>query len=66
MPLSDMEEAVFETIEMNEPYFNDDDEHRVLIDVTRGLLSLYHGIEGTNLGPNVIIADFPLRWTIQG
>ena len=66
MTIDEMEEAVYQTIEKNKPAFNDDDEHRILIDVTRGLLSLYHGIEGASSGPNVIIADFPLRWTIQG
>jgi branched-chain amino acid aminotransferase len=66
MEINEMEDAVYQTIEKNKPNFNEDDEHRVLIDVTRGLLSLYHGIDGTEPGPNVIIADFPLRWTIQG
>jgi len=66
LTIDEMEAAVYETIEKNKPAFNDDDEHRVLIDVTRGLLSLYQGIEGTKPGPNVVIADFPLRWTIQG
>ncbi|MBT7900599.1 MAG: branched-chain amino acid aminotransferase [Candidatus Marinimicrobia bacterium] len=66
LTIDEMEAAVYEIIDRNKPAFNDDDEHRVLIDVTRGLLSLYQGIEGTEPGPNVIIADFPLRWTIQG
>ena len=66
MSIDEMEDAVYQTIEKNMPAFNDDDEHRILIDVTRGLLSLYHGIEGTDPGPNVVIADFPLRWTVQG
>ena len=66
LTIDEMEAAVYETIDRNKPAFNDDDEHRVLIDVTRGLLSLYQGIEGTEPGPNVVIADFPLRWTIQG
>ena len=66
LTIDEMEAAVYEIIDRNKPAFNDDDEHRVLIDVTRGLLSLYQGIEGTEPGPNVVIADFPLRWTIQG
>jgi len=66
LTIDEMEAAVYETIDRNKPAFNDDDEHRVLIDVTRGLLSLYQGIEGTEPGPNIVIADFPLRWTIQG
>jgi len=35
-----------------------------MIDVSRGLLGIYQGIEGLHKGPNVIIADFPLRWTV--
>lgn len=60
----EMERACCETIEANEPLFGPDDEHRLMIDVSRGLLGIYQGIEGLHKGPNVIIADFPLRWTV--
>jgi branched-chain amino acid aminotransferase len=66
MPIEELERHVLETIEANEPLFGPDDEHRVMIDVTRGLLSIYQGVVGTYKGPNVIIADFPLRWTVAG
>jgi branched-chain amino acid aminotransferase len=66
MTIDEMEKAVYETIEKNKPSFNEDDEHRVLIDVSRGLLSLYQNIPGLEKGPNIIIADFPLKWTIAG
>jgi branched-chain amino acid aminotransferase len=66
MKIEEMEKAVYETIEANEPSFAEDDEHRVLIDVTRGLLSLYQNVVGIPSGPNIIIADFPLRWTVAG
>jgi branched-chain amino acid aminotransferase len=66
MSIEEMEHHVQETIEANEPLFGSDDEHRVMIDVTRGLLSIYQGVVGTYKGPNVIIADFPLRWTVAG
>ena len=61
-----MEEAVLETIRVNEKEFAEDDEHRIMIDVTRGLLSIYQGVVGSHEGINVIIADFPLRWTVRG
>lgn len=68
IPLSmtpeEMETACYETIEANDPVFAEDDEHRLMIDVTRGLLGIYHSIEGIQKGTNVIIADFPLRWTV--
>ena len=37
-----------------------------MIDVSRGLLGIYHGIENLHKGSNLIIADFPLRWTVSG
>ena len=53
------------TIEVNKYAFEKDDEHRLMIDVSRGLLGIYDGIEGLHSGPNLIIADFPLRWTVR-
>ena len=45
-------------------YIWKDDEHRLMIDVSRGLLGIYHGIENLHKG-SLIIADFPLRWTVS-
>jgi branched-chain amino acid aminotransferase len=64
MSPEEMERACQETIEANDHLFEADDEHRLMIDVSRGLLGIYQGIEGLHKGPNVIIADFPLRWTV--
>lgn len=64
MPLKEMERHVQETIEANDPGFAPDDEHRIMINVSRGLLSIYQDVIGLHKGPNVIIADFPLRWTV--
>lgn len=66
LTIDEMEQAVYKTIEINEPCFEEDDEHRIMIDVTRGLLSIYQDVVGTHAGINVIIADFPLRWTVEG
>jgi branched-chain amino acid aminotransferase len=38
----------------------------VLIDVTRGTLGLYEHVIDSHIGPNIVIADFPLRWTVVG
>lgn len=59
-----MIDECFRTVDANEHLFSDDDEHRLMIDVSRGLLGIYQNIEGLRKGPNVIIADFPLRWTV--
>ena len=67
MPLTkdELEQACYQTIEANRSVFNDDDEHRLMIDVSRGLLGIYEGIEGLHKGTNIVIADFPLRWTVS-
>ena len=61
----ELEEACLQTIERNKDCFDESDEHRLMIDVSRGLLSIYQGIEGLEKGPNIIIADFPLKWTVS-
>jgi branched-chain amino acid aminotransferase len=66
MTPQEMEEACQKTVAANDHLFGSDDEHRLMIDVSRGLLGIYQGIEGLHKGPNVIIADFPLRWTVRG
>lgn len=65
MSMDEMEEAVYKTIEINDCYFEKDDEHRIMIDVTRGLLSIYQDVVGTAPGMNIVIADFPLKWTVE-
>ncbi len=66
MTIDEMEKAVYTTIEANEPAFAQDDEHRVMIDISRGVLSLYERVIGIPKGLNIIIADFPVRWTVAG
>lgn len=66
MPLEEMEQAIYQTIEANAANFSEDDEHRVMIDISRGLLGIYQDEVNVPKGTNVIIADFPLRWTVAG
>ena len=61
----EMEDACYKVIEVNDHLFGDDDEHRLMIDVSRGLLGIYESIDGLEKGTNVIIADFPLKWTVK-
>ena len=65
MSKDELEEACYKTIEANSKAFDQDDEHRLLIDVSRGLLGIYQNIDGLHKGTNVVIADFPLRWTVS-
>jgi branched-chain amino acid aminotransferase len=55
-----------ETAKINEDLFLKDDEHRLMIDVSRGLLGIYEDVVGVSSGTNLIVADFPLRWTVKG
>ena len=66
MTIDEMEKACLETIEKNEPTFTDTDEHRLMINVSRGPLSIYSEIFDGKLEPLVIISDFPLKWTVSG
>tara|TARA_R110002126_G_scaffold272603_1_gene416775 strand:- start:12464 stop:13432 length:969 start_codon:yes stop_codon:yes gene_type:complete len=65
MTIDEMEQAVYDTIEINKDHFNGEDEHRIMINVTRGLIPIYENRVGTEAGPNVIISNYPLRWTVQ-
>lgn len=66
MTQTEMIDECHRTVEANDHLFAPDDEHRLMIDVSRGLLGIYQNISGLRKGPNVIIADFPLRWTVAG
>src|SRR3989344_109390 len=65
MTIQEMEKAIYKTVEINDHLFKKNDEHRLMIDVSRGLLSIYQDEVAINKGTNVIIADFPLRWTVS-
>ncbi|MDH5732109.1 MAG: aminotransferase class IV, partial [Gammaproteobacteria bacterium] len=64
MSIEQMEKACNETIERNEQYFSENDEHRLMINVSRGPLGIYAPIFGGKMEPTVVIADFPLKWTV--
>jgi len=66
MTIEEMEQACHDIQEKNEfePDFKLDDEHRLMINVSRGILPMYS--DTGRVGSNVIISDFPLRWTTAG
>ena len=66
MSIEEMEQACFQTIEQNDPIFAPHDEHRLMINVSRGPLGIYAPIFGGKMEPTVVIADFPLKWTVAG
>jgi branched-chain amino acid aminotransferase len=61
-----IEQACLETIEKNTPFFDSHDEHRLMINVSRGPLSIYSDIFDGPLEPTITIADFPLKFTVRG
>jgi len=62
----ELEKICYETVERNQPFFEKHDEHRLLINVSRGPLGIYSPIFDNKLEPTVIVADFPLKWTVAG
>jgi len=66
MTMNELEEVCYQTIEKNEPFFKKTDEHRLMINVSRGPLSIYSEVFNGKLEPTVIVADFPLKWTVIG
>ena len=60
----DLRNACYETIERNEHLFEKTDEHRLMINVSRGPLGIYAPIFDGKLESTVVIADFPLKWTV--
>lgn len=66
MTIDELESACLETIERNEAVFEEHDEHRLMINVSRGPLGLYAPVFDGKLEPTVVIADFPLKWTVAG
>jgi len=66
MTIHEMEEKCYEVIEKNEPVFSPTDEHRLMINVSRGPLAIYAHVFDGRIEPTVVIADFPLKWTVVG
>ena len=64
MTIDELEQACYETIAMNEKVFEDHDEHRLMINISRGPLGVYAPVFDGKLECTVVIADFPLKWTI--
>lgn len=66
MTIDELESICYEVIKKNEPVFSETDEHRLMINVSRGPLAIYSQIFDGKIGPTVVVADFPLKWTVVG
>ena len=61
-----MEKICHEVTKRNEPFFEKTDEHRLMINVSRGPLAIYRHVFDEKIEPTLVIADFPLKWTVKG
>jgi len=66
LTIDELEQICYETMEKNKNAFESHDEHRLLINVSRGPLGIYSSVFDNKLEPTVIVADFPLKWTVAG
>ena len=64
MTIDQLEEVCMETISRNENVFDDHDEHRLMINVSRGPLGIYAPVFDNKIEPTIVVADFPLKWTV--
>ena len=64
MTIDELEQACYETIKRNDKVFDSHDEHRLMINISRGPLGVYAPVFDGKLECTVVIADFPLKWTI--
>lgn len=62
--MDEMANAVAMAEKKNEPAFDPEEERRVLINVSRGPLSIYREIFGGRIEPTLVISIFPLKWTV--
>ena len=64
MTIEEMEGLVYDTMEANQPAFDPHDEHRIMINVSRGPLGMYKMVFDGKTEPTVVVADFPVKWTV--
>ena len=64
LTIDELEKLCYEVIKVNDPVFNQTDEHRLMINISRGPLSIYAPIFNNKIEPTIVIADFPLKWTV--
>tara|TARA_B100001121_G_C18632283_1_gene594959 strand:- start:247 stop:1224 length:978 start_codon:yes stop_codon:yes gene_type:complete len=65
LSLEDLTKICEETIKKNKDFFNKNDEHRLMINVSRGPLGPYSEVFDNKMEPTLVVSDFPLKWTIS-
>lgn len=64
--VDDLEAICQQVVEKNDPLFSKTDEHRLMINISRGPLAIYAHMFNDKREPTVIVADFPLKYTVVG
>ena len=64
MSIDELERVTLDVVERNQPFMDEDDEDRTMINLSRGILSVYYPIFGGDPGPTLIISSFPLSLTM--
>jgi len=64
LSVSELEDICHQVVEKNKPVFSRTDEHRLMINISRGPLAIYSDVFGGKVEPTVVVADFPLKWTV--
>ena len=65
LSLEDLTKIFKENIKKNKDFFNKNDEHRLMINVSRGPLGPYSEVFDNKMEPTLVVSDFPLKWTIS-
>ncbi len=65
LSIDELEKKCLETVKINDHLFDDKDEHRLLINVSRGPLGIYAPLFDNKIVPTIIISDFPLKYTVS-
>jgi branched-chain amino acid aminotransferase len=66
LKINDLEKICLETAKINEKFFKSTDEHRLMINISRGPLGIYAPIFNNKIETTVVVADIPLKWTVAG
>jgi branched-chain amino acid aminotransferase len=64
LTIDDLQQLVAETDRRNEAAFAPGEEKRLMINVSRGPLSIYRSVFGGEIRPTLVISIFPLKWTV--
>jgi len=64
MPIEQLDALVDQVVQVNQDLLDSDDEERVMVNVSRGILNMYHDVFGGDPGPTLVISVFPLSWTM--